>query len=102
MGAVKNRLLSVMRRMMISCEEASMLASREMLESISMKQKANLHMHIVGCKHCRKYHRQTAIIHKTLRDIKSEERLARLNGHRLSGTEKSSLQRLINNKIQSS
>lgn len=97
---MRNGFLSYMRRMMINCEEASLLSTREMLGTVLMKEKVDLHMHLMGCKHCRKYYRQSAIINKTIMRVKNTKHIEQA-GHRLSTTEKSSLQRIINNNIKS-
>jgi len=97
---MKNGFLSFMRRIMINCEEASMLSTHEMLGRVSMKEKMDLHMHLAGCKHCRKYYRQSIIINKSIKRMKDLEHVSRA-GHRLSNSEKSALKRIINNSIQS-
>lgn len=97
---MRNGFLSYMRRMMINCEEASLLSTHEMLGTIPMKEKVDLHMHLMGCKHCRRYYRQGIIINNTIRQIKNTEHIGQA-AHRLSTTEKSSLQRMINNNIKS-
>ncbi len=93
--------MALMRRMMLSCEEATYFAAKEILEKVSLKDRMNLHMHLAGCKYCKKYYRQTQMIiksvrHNSLLPIRSNTPL-----HRMSPAEKSNLQKLISNKIRS-
>jgi hypothetical protein len=87
---------------MINCEEASLLSARDMLDGVSMREKISLQMHIAGCRHCRKYYRQSIVIQNTLKKMKDQDYLVTYARHRLSAGDKSSLQRIIKNKIQSS
>jgi len=97
---MKRSLMAYMRRMMLSCEEATFISTKKIVQGVNMKDRMNLHMHLAACKHCRKYYYQTRIITSALRHH------AKIGGHktipnRMSPAEKSKLQKLISNKIQS-
>jgi hypothetical protein len=97
---IKNRLLALMRSSMINCEEATRLVTREDLEQLSLRQKTNLLVHMMSCKHCRNYRKQLHLIARSLNIQVHNTEKGRLT-HRLSDKERSSLQRVINNKIHS-
>jgi hypothetical protein len=87
--------------MMLNCEQASLISTMEMVERIGMKRRMGLKMHLAACKHCRKYYQQSKILSRV---IQHQNRLIQQGSsqhHRLSVSEKSNLQRLIANKIQS-
>lgn len=89
-----------MRRMMLSCEEATYLSTKKDIEGVSMRNSMILRMHRAACKNCKNYYLQNKMITRNIRYFASKG----LNGsplHRLSTRDKSKLQRLISNKIQS-
>lgn len=101
MTNVKKRFLAMMRKMMLNCEQASLISTKEMVEKIGIKSRMGLQMHLAACKHCRKYYQQSKILSKV---IQHQNRLIQQGSslpHRLSAAEKSTLQRLITNKIRS-
>ncbi len=101
MANVRKRFLATMRKMMLNCEQASIVSTRGMVENIGMKNRMGLQMHLAACKHCRKYYQQSKIISQV---IQHQNRLIQQENsqlHRLSVAEKSNLKRLISNKIQS-
>lgn len=101
MTNVKKRLLATMRKMMLNCEQASLISTRSMVENVGLKNRMGLQMHLAACKYCRKYYQQSKLLSRV---IQYQNRLVEQGNsqpHRLSVTEKSNLQRLIENKIQS-
>lgn len=101
MTNVKKRLLATMRKMMLNCEQASLISTRGMVENVGLINRMGLQMHLAACKHCRKYYQQSKLLSRV---IQNQNRLIQQGDsklHRLSVTEKSNLQRLIKNKIKS-
>lgn len=95
-----NRITALMRRMMLTCEEATYLSTKKIVERVKIRENMNLQMHLAACKHCRKHYIQTKMLTKNIRHFSSTA----LNGsplHRMSSAEKSKLQKLISNKIKS-
>jgi len=41
--------------LMISCEKASFLVSKSQDEKLTCKESLDMHMHLAGCKFCRRY-----------------------------------------------
>lgn len=52
--------------MMISCKQATELASKRLDANLSLFQRFNLKLHLFLCHHCRRYVRQLRFIHKAL------------------------------------
>lgn len=82
--------------LMISCNEATYLASRGDLEGLSFKYRMVLQMHLIACSACRHYLKQVRIITRSL-NRKAQLVEKGVLSHRLSATEKAKLQRLIKN-----
>ncbi len=99
MTKMKRNMMAFLRRMMLSCEEATFISTKKIVQGVSINDRMNLQMHLAACKHCRKYYTQTRIITKALRHH------ARMSGpisnsNRISPAEKSRLQKLISSKMQ--
>ena len=85
---------------MLSCEEATYLSTKKIIEGVNRHENRSLQMHLAVCKHCRKHYFQVKLLTRNIRHFASKG----LNGspvHRMSPSEKSKLQRLISNKIRS-
>jgi len=93
-------MMAYMRRMMLSCEEATFISTKKIVQGVGLKDKMNLHMHLAACRHCRKYYSQALIITNALRH---HAKAGRSNSfpNRMSVADKSKLQKLISSKIQS-
>ncbi len=87
--------------MMLTCEEATYMATKNIVEGVNLKDRMNLQMHLAACKHCRKYYYQTRLLTNTLRHHASKAYKQNAISFRLSPGEKSNLQKLISNTIQS-
>jgi predicted anti-sigma-YlaC factor YlaD len=101
MTTVKKRLLASMRKVMLTCEAASLISTRELVEKIGIMSRMSLQMHLAACKHCRKYYHQTRILSRVIHHQNNVLTKTTAYTHRLSPAEKSNFQRLISNKIQS-
>ena len=101
MTNIKKRFLATMRKMMLNCEQASLISTREMVEKIGIRNRMGLSMHLAACKHCRKYYKQTKILSRVIQHRNRLIQSGNSQPHRLSNAEKSNLRRLITNKIQS-
>jgi predicted anti-sigma-YlaC factor YlaD len=101
MTNVKKRLMATMRKMMLNCEQASLISTREMVEKVGIKSRMGLQMHLAACKHCRKYYQQSKILSRVIQHQNRIIKQGSSQPHRLSVAERSKLQRLISNKIQS-
>jgi hypothetical protein len=96
---LQNSLTAKMHQMMISCEEASILAGKKEAHELSLGGKMNLKFHLMGCSACRMAHKQFKMISDCLQNgsKKIEEGIY---ARSLSVQYKSELQELINAKLQ--
>jgi PHP family Zn ribbon phosphoesterase len=101
MTNVKKRLLASIRKMMLNCEKASLISTQEMVENVGLKSRMGLRLHLAACKHCRKYYQQTKLLSRIIHHQNKTIVRGTTLPHRLSVIEKSNLQRLITNRIQS-
>lgn len=93
--------MAYMRRMMLTCEEATFISTKKIIQGVNLKDRMNLQMHLIACKHCRKYYYQTRIITSTLRHHAATAVKSSTFPNRMSAAEKSNLRKLISSKIQS-
>ena len=99
MKKMKSGIMALMRRVMITCEQASLLATREEYEKLNTKEKLLLSIHLAECNGCKNFHRQMRLISSSIQqNIRISEGKVPL--HRLSNTEKTQMERLIQNKIK--
>ena len=93
-------MMALMRRMMLTCEEATFLSTKKIIDKVGLRENMGLQMHLAACKHCKRHYLQTKMITRNVRHFSAKA----TNGsplHRMSPAEKSKLQKLVSNKIQS-
>ena len=67
---MENIFNKLMKKLMISCEKASFLASKSQDKRLTVKEKASLKMHLTGCSVCRNYKKDLDILTEYLRNYK--------------------------------
>jgi hypothetical protein len=60
-----------MKKMMVSCEKASFLASKSQDEKLSCKENLNMHLHLAGCHICRRYKKDIDLMSRKIREYRS-------------------------------
>jgi predicted anti-sigma-YlaC factor YlaD len=55
--------------MMLSCKEATRLASQGLDRKLALGERAMLRFHLAICKGCRNVHRQLAFLRKAMREL---------------------------------
>lgn len=55
---------------MISCDQATFLSDKSQYEGLKVKDKINLHAHLMSCKPCSEYHKQNKIITDRIKKVK--------------------------------
>ncbi len=98
--SMKNTMMSLMRRIMLSCEEATQLASRKEEEALGMAKTMHLHLHLAVCKPCMRFYRQSALLSGVAKKQVDRALGRKVPLHRMSDEEKVKLQKLIHNRIQ--
>ena len=58
-----------MASLMYSCERASELSSRAMEEPLRPLQRLQLRFHLMMCRHCTRFSRQIAFLHRASRKV---------------------------------
>jgi hypothetical protein len=59
MSELKKRLVKSMDKIMLNCDQATLLATQNSIDKISCLKKVQLQMHLLGCKFCRTYVEQS-------------------------------------------
>ncbi len=54
---------------MISCYESTYLISKKQEDSLSLAEKVQLSMHLMFCKYCNRFAKQTNMITKSIKDM---------------------------------
>jgi hypothetical protein len=98
MKGMKRSVMAYMQRIMLSCEEATFIATKKIVQDVSLKERMNLQMHLAVCKHCRKFYHQVRMITGTIRHHSSKAGNSKAIQTRMSPAEKSKLQKLIYNQ----
>jgi predicted anti-sigma-YlaC factor YlaD len=74
---MKKLFSRLMKKLMISCEKASMLISKSQDQDLTFQEKVNLQMHLAGCKFCRRYKKDVDFLTEKLtsyRQITEEQK----------------------------
>lgn len=69
---MKKLFHSLMTRLMISCEKAAFLISKSQDEKLSCKEKTDMHLHLMGCKFCRRYKKDIDLLSEYLKKYRRE------------------------------
>ena len=69
---MKKLLHSLMSRLMISCEKAAFFISKSQDERLTCKEKTDMHLHLMGCKFCRRYKKDIDLLSEYLKKYRRE------------------------------
>jgi hypothetical protein len=70
MSTIKKMMMKGMNKIMLTCDQATLLATQNSIYKISCISKLQLRMHMAGCKFCRTYAKQTELISDQLQKEK--------------------------------
>ena len=70
MSSMKDIMMKSMNVVMLDCDQATMTATRIELENVSFMKRLQLRMHLMGCKYCREYVKQSSKINGELIQMK--------------------------------
>ena len=59
-----------MNKLVVSCEKATYLVSKSRDQELTCKEKMDMHMHLAGCKFCRRYKKDIDILSNNLQDFR--------------------------------
>ena len=69
MSGMKEIMVKGMNLVMLDCEQATLTSIRNDLESLGFMKRLQLRMHLMGCKYCREYVRQSALINEEIKQM---------------------------------
>jgi hypothetical protein len=99
MSNILNGIGKMMNKLMLSCDEATMLITRSDFEKLSSIKQFKLKMHLASCSMCRNFKQQSSIITSQLNVLKKELDTNKMRVV-LSDDSKNNLQELINKNLQ--
>ena len=70
MSGIKKMMVKGMNMVMLDCDQATMVSTHLELENVGFLKKLLLKMHLMGCKYCREYVKQSKLIVNELNQIK--------------------------------
>lgn len=70
MSGIKKMMMKGMNMVMLDCDQATMVSTHLDLENVSFIKKLQLKMHLIGCKYCREYARQSKLLIDELDQLK--------------------------------
>lgn len=92
-----NKLLKDKMPLMISCDEATYIISKNQHEKIGIKKWIQLKIHLMMCVYCRRYEKQIRLITKIINKIKSFPE-TNSSEYKLTSTQKKSLKEIVENE----
>jgi len=99
MSMILNGIGKMMNKLMLSCEEATMLITRSDFETLSSIKQFKLKMHLASCSMCRNFKKQSSIITSQVNVLKKELDANKMT-IALSDDSKKNLQDLINKNLK--
>lgn len=98
MSNILNGIGKMMNKLMLSCDEATMLITRSEFEELSSIKQFKLKMHLASCSMCRNFKQQSSIISTQVNKLKKELDTNKMRIV-LSEDSKKNLQELINRNL---
>lgn len=94
-----NSIGRMMNKLMLSCDEATMLITRSDYEQLSSIKQFKLKMHLASCSMCRSFKQQSSIITSQVNVLKKDLDTNKMRVV-LSDDSKKNMQDLINKNLQ--
>ena len=70
---------SAMHYMMLSCDTATFLITKRDYQKLKCKENLQLRMHLMGCKLCRSFNKQSSFLSEKIHKIQEEPPLVQLS-----------------------
>jgi len=99
MSSIFNGIGKMMNKLMLSCDEATMLITRSDFEQLSSIKQFKLKMHLASCSMCRNFKQQSSIITSQVNILKKDLDTNKMRVA-LSDDSKKNLQDLINKNLK--
>ena len=73
MKANKNTIMKRLVRLMPDCKEITLLIVKEQEVTLSLKEKFDMHFHLMICKFCKAFRIQSGVLHQHIRRVAHNE-----------------------------
>lgn len=67
--SIRKKIITAAGRLMMSCDKATLLLSRQQHERLSLGSRLHLKLHLLTCHACRNFHKQITILNNGLKGI---------------------------------
>ncbi len=78
MSDLKKMMVKGMNRVMLDCDTATLLITKNEFTSLGCIEKIKLRMHLMGCKYCRRFKKQSALISLQIHQLNVDLQSAQL------------------------
>jgi len=95
MSQLKKTIVKGMNRVMLDCDTATLLITKNEFTSLSCIEQIKLRMHLLSCKYCRRFKKQSTVISLHVHQINVDLSNAKLHMH-LSDEQKKRMKNKIN------
>lgn len=98
MSSLKEIMVKGMNKIMLDCDEATLLATQQSAKELKCLKRTQLRMHLMGCKLCRAFVEQTKLIDEQLQQSTKTD-FDDLELH-LTVSQKERLQKSVDNSLK--
>jgi len=93
MSKNNNMLKSLKNSLMLNCDSATLLVTKNEYEKLKCSERLRLKMHLASCKFCRRFKLQSEFISKNIQNISNPEN--KHLAHKLTTEQKQNLTKVI-------
>ena len=61
--------MGTLRKIRYNCKRAAFLVEKKLISGLTLREKAELHIHLYGCSVCRVFDRQSQLINKSVQQL---------------------------------
>lgn len=87
-----------LNKILITCKEATLLIGKEQEHAITLREKFNMHLHLLFCKVCALFYKQSNHLHTVIKQLASDESVTEQIS--LDEDKKATLEDLINRELK--
>ena len=98
MSKLKGMIMKGMNVVMLDCDKATFLTTKKDVDRLGCIQRTQLNLHLMGCKYCRAYARQSKIISEEL--VKEKNIDSNHFKIHLTSDQKNNLQKTVEENVE--
>ena len=87
----------ILNKMMLGCDQASFLVSKQQETKLSLKEAIQLKMHLMACKMCRHFEDQSQFMQDNMKELACEQDGKQA---KMDDVDKNNLKELLKNQMQ--